>query len=689
MSTDDNSAEQTHKLDVVLKRSKTESVNSLLPEELTYLVAAFSPSHEPLIRSKAYLVLAAFCQGVRNSTVQPKDQQTDSAAESIARVFEPRITSRFAELSEADQLIALSFLVALFQVDRDSASLIFGRDGFIEFVMDSLDIAPRSQQLPLQVAYLLGQASGHKQCRPIVSSHCLQWLKANSRQKKDASLRAACAIALVKLLKGNSANPDEDTTESLQDSLDTARDEELVVLMKGMIIGKGEDSSILDAVEGLAYLSVDPAVKEALVKDGVFLSQLISLIPSRKGLSSRDVNPALLFGIVVIFVNICGYRPRLTEEETQIQKLRRMAQPGQRSKGSDDDFSALGDDEHVKLRGRKLVAAGVFDALSITVRLSESKGTRVGVAKALLNLVEDRENRGKALQSGATKALIHIIKQSLPSSNTPPPSSTLGTDDLIPIQALAKLAITSSPVQVFGPDKGAAYDAIRPLSLMLLHSSATLLQRFEAIMALTNLSSQPDYAERIAKVTGLLSKVEFSLLEDHTMLRRASMELVCNLVSGSKEVFERWGGESKLQILVALSDLDDIPTRLAASGALAVVTSSPGACAELLNLQLRHGRVLPILTQLVDPSTPAKDGHKPVCDVGLIHRGVVCARNFLLGVEDATARVGLWKDAEKAGLVEALVKVAKSDKTDRAILKPVAEVLKCLGEGPSDIRADV
>jgi hypothetical protein len=671
------------RLDALLKKQYDKAAQSLLPEELTYLIAAFVPSKQPSTRSKAYLVLSAFCQAARGSASRPDIQQVDPASEGLAKVFEPLVTTHFSEHSEDDQLIALSFLTALFQVDWQSASVIFTNEGCIDYVVDSLDIAPSSQQVAIQVAHLLGQASGHKSCRSIVSSHSLDWLQNKSRQSQDKALRAACAISLVKIFKGGSADDAEpNVTGGHTGAPNAARDEDLARLMKGLVIEQENQSSVIDAVEGLAYLSVDSTIKEVLVKDEIFLQRLLSLVPSRKIPSNgQQPDPTLLFGIVIILVNLCARPRNLSDEETQLEKLKRMAAARQ-TPGGHDDRSSLEDDVHVKERGRKLVAAGALDALCAIVRFTESKGALLGVGKALLSLVESKEVRGKVLQSGGAKALMQIIKRSLSSlTSAPAKPSNLDVDELSSIQALAKLAITASPVQVFGPAKGAAHDAVRPFCLMLLHPSATLLQRFESMMALTNLTSQPEYVDSVIKVNGLLNKVEFLLLDEHVMIRRAAMELICNLCAGSEEMFERWGTEPKLQILVALSDVDDVPTRLAASGTLAIATAAPSACAALSSLHQRRGKVVPILTQLIE-TTSAEDA-PPGSDTGLVHRGVVCARNFLMGTDHAEARRGLIEDAEKAGLVTALKELTAKGTVNAAVLKPAAELLQWLRPTPA------
>ncbi|KIM88855.1 hypothetical protein PILCRDRAFT_3023 [Piloderma croceum F 1598] len=672
-----------------------------LPDELLYLITAFLPSQPVTLRSKAYLVLSSFCQGVRSSSPPAKKDESDPGTESLAKVFKPLIVSRLEGQKEEDVLTGISFLTALFQVDWQTASSILLLDGIIDLVADIHDLFP-SSQLSLEVAHLFGQAGGHKLCRAAMSSQSLEWLESKSRQITDTALRAAAAIALVKLSRGAAADAVDNTNP--QEQVGLAQDEELAKLMKGIVVTGDDQSSLSDAIEGLVYLTVDPVIKEELSKDSKFLSRLFALVPRRKGPShpTKEMNTTLLYGILVIIANVCAYRPRLSEEDAQVDKLRRMAKAGKEAGNQGAKLDILDDDPHVKQRCRKLIACGALDVLAARPA-TESHGIRVSAGKAFLSFVEDQENRGKVLQSGGARALMQIIRQALSTSSSSEPmqptkSRPLDVTDLDPIQALAKLAITASPVQVFGPNEGAVYDAIRPFSLMLLHPSSTLLQRFEAIMALTNLSSLgPEAASRVAKADGLMNKVELLLLEQHPLVRRAAMELICNLVAGSEEVFERYSGaedsrgsKSKIQIILALSDVDDLPTRLAASGALATLTTAPSACRALFDLQRERQRVLPILTQLIDPSVvPSLEGDeedKETREVesnpGLIHRGVICTRNFLLGVTDVAARKQLSAEAMSAGLVRSLTKIVKGEfgVVDPAVGIPTAELLKWLME---------
>lgn len=690
MSISTDSHQDGQALDTLLKKTQQTPSKFLLSEELTYLLTAFLSTQPAAIRSKAYLILSAFCEGVRSSSAV-KGKQPDPATETLVKVFGPQIVSRLADTEETTLLAGITFLTALFQVDRESASSVFQQDGVLEYVMDSVDLTP-SPQLSLDVAHLLGQACGHKACRAAITPQPVRWLEITSRRTTDPSLRAAAAVALIKLSKGTVADNSETTAIEVSTRQDNGED--LADVMRGMVISGDDQSSLADAVEGLAYLSVDPVVKESLSGDPAFLKRLFALVSHRKSAQTGDfpaTNSTLVYGIIIITSNLCAHRPRLTEEQAQIDKLKRMAKAG---KGPADlplgNQFALDDDERVQARARRLVAAGVVDVFAAAVSSTESLGIRVATGKVLLDIIEDKDNRGKVLQSGGAKVLTSIIKHATTSTSK---ASPLDATYLQPIQALAKLAITSSPVQVFGPNVGASYDAIRPFSIMLQHDASSLLQRFEAMMALTNLSSQStETASRIAQAEGLINKVEFLLLEENILVRRAAMELVCNLIAGSDEIFERYGGEtnfggtkSKLQIVLALSDVEDLATRLAASGALATLSTAPSACHALVVLQNERRRVLPILTQLIDPSTAQgedrEDGEME-SHPGLVHRGIVCARNLLLSIaDDPDARKRLSGEADAAGLLQALVNVAKGQlgtAGNEAILRPTAEALRVL-----------
>ena len=95
-------------------------------------------------------------------------------------------------------------------------------------------------------------------------------------------------------------------------------------------------------------------------------------------------------------------------------------------------------------------------------------------------------------------------------------------------------------------------------------------------MALTNLASVgPDVQSRIIQGEAIKT-FESLIFSDNIMIRRGSTELMCNLMY-SPSVFDRYvncGNSSRLKLMVALSDCEDYETKRAASGVLAILSSS-------------------------------------------------------------------------------------------------------------------
>lgn len=644
------------------ERPMTSSQPPSLPDELVYLVASFLPSEPADSRSKAFLILSSYCQGVRSTEKDPSD-----GTAKLQRTFSRLIVPRIGDTDEQILLSGVTFITALFEVDSAPATGLFQEDGVAQVILDSVDIAP-SPDLALSVALLLSQACAHKSCRAVLPAEAIIWLEEQSRQSKSSSLHVAASVALLKLARGSSDDAAATATEA--QSPVTLQEEKLALSMVDIVLSSTNGASLGESIEALAYLSTNPDVKELLSKREPFLRKLFALAPRRKSVSPAA--STLYYGLLVIATNMCAYKPKLSEEQSHIDKIRRMAKP---SKDAQDPGSPLQTDEAVRSRCRRLVAAGVLDIFPAAATDTTSDGIKVITSKALLSIVEDTANRGKVLQSGGARALVSIIRHSIPPSNA--------LTQVIPlesIQALAKLSITASPVQVFGPNEAVMYDAIRPFSLMVQHSSANLLQRFEAVMALTNLSSHsPEVASRVASADGLMNRVELLLLEEHDLVRRASMELICNLIAGSDTVFRRYSaqdgpGSSKIQILLAMSDVEDLQTRLAASGALATVTSVPEACQEVLAMQKERHHALEIIAQLIDASL---DDNQSLGDPGLVHRGVVIVRN-LCSLQEKVDLDVIREEGKVAGLIEALAKLVKAKAVDQSVLVPAIESLTLL-----------
>jgi protein unc-45 len=726
-------------------------IRSLPNEHVLQLFGTFRgdlPRQENDLRSSAYLSLSTVISAIRAPSKggePPSEQERNASTQALVSVFTPALDDALQGTSVEPVLSTLAFLIALFQVDPESAIAILQRDDTISSVLDALDIfpakgSPGAQGTDLRVARaiaaLLSQAAGHRASRSLLKNaqdtRCIRWLRGNIGLS-DVPLRATSTLALTKLAKGGLQDTEAIGGTNLGGEDDGAGEDEttLVRLMEGVILDGSpqvdlESPAIVDAIEGLAYLSTGSPTKEIIFKHDQMVERLmaigLAITPSNKKNMQPKLDPRLSiglhYGIAVIVHNLCAYRPKLGGEEEQVARLKRMTKTPltNQSKTILEEIKEdpRDSDEAVRKRIGGLLKAGILPVLSGLAR-SESATTRVITGKIYLAVVEEQANRGAVLQNGGTKALMYIINSSSRSGAELMP-------DYTSIQALSKLTITSSPVQVFGPDPGAIYDAIGPLTSVLLASLSSLgsaptltsgpdnLQRFESLMALTNIASTgAASAARIAATPKLFSALDMLLLDDHPLLRRAATELVCNLVV-CDEGFERFvphpasapvsppstsppttpgivgapprprrrttkgAAENRLRILLALSDVEDLLTRRAASGALAMLTSDDAICGVIVGMERKKGNTIAILGRLLVEDEGVEDSDSSVGkgkgkvestpsnppDLALAHRGIVCLRN-LIQLGFSKGGPALLQAFEREGIiekVEAVVKVA-------------------------------
>ncbi|KAJ1032778.1 hypothetical protein NDA18_001503 [Ustilago nuda] len=475
----------------------------------------------------------------------------------------------------------------------------------------------------------------------------------------------------------------------------------------------------LSCLEVLAYLTAQPAFKQRVADDTKFLQILCTSFSVAQSMTSDDkqtldidcerFDGALQLSLATILSNITAYPPSLTPEEKQVRRLGNFANAQGNKQGDDQaDKDELLEKAHAveKRCIAVLEAKGVETISAIAVagppptsskfatnsqdftsgwKVNPSKSVRRACGNFLLALVtkQDRTVRGKAVQQGALKAALALsapVLHSLLSSGKPEPKQAANglfsrasgssgaevtSEDLAPLQALAKLLISLNPSLLFPSHDGLLSVASVTCSL-LLYPSASRLQKFEALLALTNLASlSPEVGLKIAAFsldttngyqaqqasqpfhgTSVLAQAcEQLLMEDHSMVRRAWIELLVNLVQ-VEEVLDFFlstgttnpcqaGNDSKqdiqsrgerqdrvslrLRMLLALSEVDEwayvnrvspdqsgkasksssesaggepsLATRLACLAILAMVTESKAAMNALLTLE----RLFPVL----------------------------------------------------------------------------------------------
>lgn len=191
---------------------------------------------------------------------------------------------------------------------------------------------------------------------------------------------------------------------------------------------------------------------------------------------------------------------------------------------------------------------------------------------------------------------------------------------------------------------------------------------FESLLSLTNLASaSQDVANAIIRSS--FSDVEDLLLStSHERVRRAAVELICNLVAfpngiilyadGSRKALER------MRILVAMADVDDDKTRSAAGGALAMLTEYEEVRKPMIEDNEKIGRTIEVVLDMVSDK-----------DLGLKHRGF-CVLSNLLGSEQGRGEAVRKICNEHSGIET--VKSALRDVREQTVLEIGVGVLKIL-----------
>ncbi|PYI15238.1 actin cytoskeleton organization protein [Aspergillus japonicus CBS 114.51] len=527
----------------------------------------------------------------------------------------------------SDGLIeAFSATAAVFPVIPEAAAALFLSENFLAALAPLTSRDAKSRKVETSFLELLNAACVNKDCREAIFKHLSTWLSHLLTNGSDQSSELA-AVILAKVRTAAQVAPSE-TTGKLQD--DDTRVIELVDRFKDSM-SKRKGESMANVIEGLAYASVKPAVKEQLAKDPVFVQNLLRV------LHENSTVPSVLYGGFMIIMNLTQFLPNLTEEQKKVSQLKSYAEASPKARNGPDP---LDEEQHVIARCTALVEAGIVPLLVDCVKTS-LPSVQILMSKILLSLSRDRKSRGTLAQQGAVKLLIV--------SNAS--------------HALARILISVNPALVF-PSSGFPQitSAIRPLTALLSVPETTslsteqprdLLPVFESLLALTNLASHPDESAPEAIVRQAWPVIEELLLANSPLVQRAAC--VVKFADGSKRAAQR------LHILLALTDTDDLATQSAAGGALAMLTEFDAAIAGVLE----RPRGVQLLLGLCQEE-----------DDGLVHRGVACVRNMTcLATGDVARRA---KDAIKQnGGIDILTNLLKKTKNP-AVLQVGVEALKPL-----------
>ncbi|OJJ50906.1 hypothetical protein ASPZODRAFT_162804 [Penicilliopsis zonata CBS 506.65] len=612
---------------------------------ITRLLAVDAAKLQHLVDDEGLDVILCSCDSrlpleVRSQATLAVAKYLDAAKESGEQRLSHLLAARIAKGRNDDLIIAFSALTAVFPVAPSVTAALFLSDSLLQSLRPLASRAAKSRRVEETVLELLNAACIDRTCRQAVSRDFSDWLSHLLTNGCDSSSELA-AVVLAKL---RASPQDQGTTAASSDPnhgkvLEEDSVPELVERFKGLMSRRNKKVTVENlhhAIEGLAYSSIKPTVKEQLVQDAGFLGDLIA------AMQANLTDSSVLYGGLMILLNVTAFLPALSEEQKKMSQLKSYANANGPGGGITDP---LDDDDHVLSRCQAVVDAGVMPLFVECAKSPLLPSIQDLVSKVLLALSRNRATRGTLAQQGAVRLLVTLatIKTTTGAAPVGNVTAAAAAAAAAPVNAaaahaLARILISVNPMHVFPPSGFPPItSAIRPLVSLLAsqgssasasgsgngngavfaEQSRDLLPVFESLLALTNLASYPDETAAAAIVRQAWATVEDLLLSRHTLVQRAACELVCNLMTSEAGIVQFADGSKRaaqrLHILLALTDVEDAATRKAAGGALAMLTEFDAAVAAVLE---RPRGVELLLALCADE------------DSDLAHRGVVCVRNL-------------------------------------------------------------
>ncbi|KAK5727326.1 SWI5-dependent HO expression protein 4 [Elasticomyces elasticus] len=606
---------------------------------------------------------------VRRQGILATSRMLEVTGEQGAVYFTTFVTTKVAKGGEEGLVLAFSAASAVFPILPHVAATLFLTPGSVEKLVSNLSSSEvgKTKSLILEQAALelLSASCVDKACREAMTQHCLPWLRHLS-DEQEGGHRGLAGLVLAKLSGGDEVG---DVTSKLTN----------LVVASGNGSGGGDDI-VGQAIEGLAYTSLQPKVKEEIVGNGGLMRELVKALRGR---------PGAVFGCLTIFANLSAYRPALSAEAKKMAELKAYASQGQVLRRTHfftiqyaniravrtqfflehyrelsrpslrgpkpAERDPLDSDKHVTARCKRLLDHDVVAALVAVCKQQASMSTANSllVVNIFLSLAKEQKHRAKMAQQGAVKILL-LLHERASWTKAEAQATVLA---FTASHALARLLISLNPSHLFSGalPSSSAVSALVPLLEPLTITGAQggneqrdLLPTFEALLALTNLASMPDdtTAHDLLLREAAFAAIEELMFSSNVLVQRGCVELVCNLMvaPGCVAKFADGSGDSKrrLLVLVALTDVEDLATRRAAGGALAALTEWDKGVEAVLDVKEGKG-VRAVVGMCGDESEE------------VVWRGVVCLGN-LVGAPDEVGKraVGMLKELGVDGIQKRL-----------------------------------
>ncbi|ODQ64414.1 hypothetical protein NADFUDRAFT_27013 [Nadsonia fulvescens var. elongata DSM 6958] len=503
--------------------------------------------HKPEIKSKSAIVLA-------------------KCLELNLKATQSQLTEEIETLLVQNDLTALilvfSVVSTLFHINSDIGADLFHLPSF-QATTQQQNFKGQyllSSQFVAAALECLSSACIDKECRITVLKNYSNLVEeaVNNGQER---VRLLAGIVLVKVQSvSNPITHGATTTKKEAGIKPTQSIDSLSLIFEQTFSNELSDAECISvASEGLAYSTLEVSVRKRLITNQRALKRLTNII------QTQLKNPSLVYGALSIISNLTFYPPQLSKEQKKMWDLKTYAdKQGQKE--------IIEDTKLIDARNRVILDSKVVKIISDNCP-RYSLASKAVCANILNSLSNVKSHRGIIAQDGGVATLIYL---SLPSDDK---NNTTGLDAQASCScgsALAKTLISVNPALVFTA-KLSPVVAVRPLINQIQNeaSQVPLLDTFEALLALTNIASFNDSC-RDTMIKTSWDKLENLFTASNHTVQRASLELLCNLMMSpfcaEKYLDGSLHAKSRLELLAALTDIDDQVTQRAVVGALAMMS---------------------------------------------------------------------------------------------------------------------
>lgn len=373
-------------------------------------------------------------------------------------------------------------------------------------------------------------------------------------------------------------------------------------------------SPVERGIELLSYLSTRTLVKEEIAHGtSLCSSSSQSILEKLVELSGKNLKSTHVFALSNIFASIAVSVEILQEEAFADKEITLEDYDKYQSIGkSEEELKEMesqkekDDPEAVSLRIRKMVKKNVPQALINLLDTSSSENAFGQIAIALTRMAGEQSVRGFMIQQGCLSACIEITRDSTH-------SDTEKTSIRQVHHCIAKLLVTTNPSLLTVSQR---MGSIRPLIQLVKDNESSDLQKFEALMSLTNLGSiDNETKNRIVSERGI-AVFSYAMFSNHEMVRQAATEAMCNLAS-HPDMLDHIRKPETMKVWVAFaSDFEDnLECARASIGCLAMVT--------------QDNDIAEVLSSSCNAESMLKN-HLESGQLELIHRALVVIMNLTL-----------------------------------------------------------